>query len=134
MVRGPPRSTRTDPLVPYTTLFRSAQVLIDVRAPETLGKQSSEADQLAPDYLSTQTDIMQSERVRLKVVEKLGLASNPKARADYESVATNRSIDHFLAGRLETGLQLVPAASSRVIAINYSAAEDRKSTSLNSRH
>src|SRR3546814_5158963 len=62
----------------------TAQVLIDVRAPETLGKQSSEADQLAPDYLSTQTDIMQSERVRLKVVEKLGLASNPKARADYE--------------------------------------------------
>src|SRR3546814_676007 len=65
----------------------TAQVLIDVRAPETLGKQSSEADQLAPDYLSTQTDIMQSERVRLKVVEKLGLASNPKARADSQSVA-----------------------------------------------
>src|SRR3546814_10457603 len=24
MIRGPPRSTRTDPLFPYTTLFRSA--------------------------------------------------------------------------------------------------------------
>src|SRR3546814_11591666 len=27
MVRQPPRSTRTDTLFPYTTLFRSAQVL-----------------------------------------------------------------------------------------------------------
>src|SRR3546814_15490313 len=27
MIRRPPRSTRTDPLFPYTTLFRSAQVL-----------------------------------------------------------------------------------------------------------
>src|SRR3546814_14766696 len=78
----------------------TAQVLIDVRAPETLGKQSSEADQLAPDYLSTQTDILQSERVRLKVVEKLGLASNPKPRAAYDNVATNRSNDNFLPGRL----------------------------------
>src|SRR3546814_6145450 len=25
MIRGPPRSTRTDPLFPYTTLFRSHQ-------------------------------------------------------------------------------------------------------------
>src|SRR3546814_7535842 len=29
MIRRPPRSTRTDTLVPYTTLFRSAQVTID---------------------------------------------------------------------------------------------------------
>src|SRR3546814_20399426 len=28
MIRRPPRSTRTDPLFPYTTLFRSSGVLI----------------------------------------------------------------------------------------------------------
>src|SRR3546814_17618067 len=28
MVRRPPRSTRTDPLFPYTTLFRSASVIM----------------------------------------------------------------------------------------------------------
>src|SRR3546814_8043758 len=31
-MRGPPRSTRTDTLFPYTTLFRSHHVLVDVRA------------------------------------------------------------------------------------------------------
>src|SRR3546814_8335265 len=28
MIRRPPRSTRTDTLFPYTTLFRSAQVIV----------------------------------------------------------------------------------------------------------
>src|SRR3546814_6057191 len=31
MIRRPPRSTRTDPLFPYTTLFRSAPRLRDLR-------------------------------------------------------------------------------------------------------
>src|SRR3546814_2437553 len=30
MIRRPPRSTRTDPLFPYTTLFRSVLVLVVV--------------------------------------------------------------------------------------------------------
>src|SRR3546814_2203467 len=32
MIRRPPRSTRTDTLFPYTTLFRSADSRIDVRS------------------------------------------------------------------------------------------------------
>src|SRR3546814_1498650 len=31
MIRRPPRSTRTDTLFPYTTLFRSARALLDHR-------------------------------------------------------------------------------------------------------
>src|SRR3546814_7709786 len=31
MIRRPPRSTRTDTLFPYTTLFRSRQVVVDQR-------------------------------------------------------------------------------------------------------
>src|SRR3546814_4636848 len=31
MIRRPPRSTRTDTLLPYTTLFRSAQFSLDAR-------------------------------------------------------------------------------------------------------
>src|SRR3546814_7121771 len=32
MIRRPPRSTRTDTLVPYTTLFRSHQLGVDLHA------------------------------------------------------------------------------------------------------
>src|SRR3546814_15890185 len=37
MIRRPPRSTRTDTLVPYTTLFRSAARAGSRLAPETSG-------------------------------------------------------------------------------------------------
>src|SRR3546814_16999180 len=43
MIRRPPRSTRTDTLFPYTTLFRSSVVLlvvpviVDVQAPRDVG-------------------------------------------------------------------------------------------------
>src|SRR3546814_18582966 len=36
MIRRPPRSTRTDTLFPYTTLFRSGTVLVDAGAGRTL--------------------------------------------------------------------------------------------------
>src|SRR3546814_12398444 len=36
MIRRPPRSTRTDTLFPYTTLFRSALVEVPARAAEVL--------------------------------------------------------------------------------------------------
>src|SRR3546814_8023065 len=35
MIRRPPRSTRTDTLVPYTTLFRAKLIVIDPRRTET---------------------------------------------------------------------------------------------------
>src|SRR3546814_18491722 len=54
MIRRPPRSTRTDPLFPYTTLFRSgdhrnhhAHLLTTTRriGPEGLGAKTRELDQ-----------------------------------------------------------------------------------------
>src|SRR3546814_18116185 len=37
MIRRPPRSTRTDTLFPYTTLFRSLCHLARIRAPQVAG-------------------------------------------------------------------------------------------------
>src|SRR3546814_16798095 len=45
MIRRPPRSTRTDTLFPYTTLFRSAMVFDVKRGPATM--------RTAPDSLAT---------------------------------------------------------------------------------
>src|SRR3546814_18098095 len=38
MIRRPPRSTRTDTLFPYTTLFRSRSSRAEVEAEEAVGK------------------------------------------------------------------------------------------------
>src|SRR3546814_17743985 len=66
MIRRPPRSTRTDPLFPYTTLFRSAagpfrhhhlvamagqqadRRLVDLRVEHLLGATGQQGDPLAP--------------------------------------------------------------------------------------
>src|SRR3546814_7718582 len=37
MIRRPPRSTRTDTLFPYTTLFRSQAIVDDIEKQMTLG-------------------------------------------------------------------------------------------------
>src|SRR3546814_13251670 len=48
MIRRPPRSTRTDTLFPYTTLFRSLRPLVDthrqIAAAHPLGRQHQIAD------------------------------------------------------------------------------------------
>src|SRR3546814_15266435 len=36
MIRRPPRSTRTDTLFPYTTLFRSCMILLDTSAADAV--------------------------------------------------------------------------------------------------
>src|SRR3546814_10609677 len=51
MIRRPPRSTRTDTLLPYTTLFRSAQ------RPEDLEKIEFEEDQVKISLFSKQSPI-----------------------------------------------------------------------------
>src|SRR3546814_11601677 len=49
MIRRPPRSTRTDTLFPYTTLFRSEQIALD-----RFGAKLIQASQIAADAKVTQ--------------------------------------------------------------------------------
>src|SRR3546814_4497358 len=50
MIRRPPRSTRTDPLFPYTTLFRSVSTnpAAGERAAELVGQARGQLDQFRP--------------------------------------------------------------------------------------
>src|SRR3546814_20080354 len=50
MIRRPPRSTRTDTLFPYTTLFRSgrpAQAAVGHEAPPAIGRERQEVPQVS---------------------------------------------------------------------------------------
>lgn len=107
-----------------TKVYRaSAQVIVSVRAPETLGTQSL-ADQLSPDYLSTQLDVIQSDRVAAAVVQKLHLASNLKTAASFGWSGRAGSVEQFLAQRLKGSLRVEAGAGmSRVIAISFSSSD-----------
>src|SRR3546814_17093872 len=61
MIRRPPRSTRTDTLFPYTTLFRSMPA--DVAT------------------IESEVEVMRSRGLAQKVVQALGLAQHPEFNA-----------------------------------------------------
>src|SRR3546814_17548833 len=105
MLRLPPRSTRTDTLFPYTTLFRSnvawrhRAVLADMRLDRV-------ADVLVAD-----------------VVEHLGAGRTRHDDADANAVSAD-FLAHAVAHRIERVLARGVSTESR----------DRKSTRLNSSH
>src|SRR3546814_10582641 len=110
MIRRPPRSTRTDTLFPYTTLFRSP---ILTRREQILGQ---------PD----------PERVRAQAAN--GVAFHPGLKLDMPEIdrlehPAAQDRDHTLAGE-RLGANVVPhdPLSGRIWRT------DRKSTRLNSSH
>ncbi len=101
----------------------SVQVLVNVRAPETVGLPTSVADQLAPDYLSTQSDIIRSDRILGAAVEKLGLASDtPRARALGWTPEHGPARAHFIA-RLGEQVALRLTATSRVLSVTVTSSD-----------
>src|SRR3546814_11565288 len=66
MIRRPPRSTRTDTLFPYTTLFRSLSLLDEGRRRLRLGRDNDEVRIGSPNLGQQRVEI------RMAVFEKLG--------------------------------------------------------------
>src|SRR3546814_14261513 len=114
MIRRPPRSTRTDTLVPYTTLFRSIHVheIADFT-------QRYPAEQLCEIDILTKRG--QTLRGRCELMK--GEAGNPykngEVQAKYSKLATE-AWGSDTANRLREG----------ILALE----QDRKSTRLNSSH
>src|SRR3546814_12173974 len=72
MIRRPPRSTRTDTLFPYTTLFRSAAASIDLDHDAADGERRIEAPLLLlwgeNGTVGTLFDVMESWRLKARDV------------------------------------------------------------------
>jgi succinoglycan biosynthesis transport protein ExoP len=102
-----------------------AQVLVNVRAPETLGNQSVN-DQLSTDYLATQIDIIRNESLAQKVVSNLGMTTSPGAAEAFGWKGQGRSLEDFLAARIRTSLTVTSnAGTSRVISIGYTSSDPK---------
>ena len=99
----------------------SAQVLVNVRAPDMVSAPGSTdsgiAPMLATDYLQTQVDVIKSDRVALAAVDRLGLASDPTMLQTYRDSGTSASPQLFFANMLRRGLRVAPSTDSRVISI-----------------
>jgi len=69
--------------------------------------------QMAPSYMATQLDIIQSQNVALKVVDKLKLAEQATARELWQDATDGEgSIRHWLADVLRRDLTLTPTPTA----------------------
>src|SRR3546814_4796289 len=119
MIRRPPRSTRTDTLFPYTTLFRSKAIVKPCENAEFI---PTEAAQYVP-------------------LTKAGL--QPPRNGDDQFVArdgTKRFIDAAETDEIDRQYRILIAGfafhfrAPRIDILDKSRAVDRKSTRLNSSH
>src|SRR3546814_6295456 len=133
MIRRPPRSTRTDTLFPYTTLFRSiAFERVEHRVEKRLRK-------------NRRSEIADAGRVDAIMVAALGgVAAGRDGQAAFERLAhlgallarDGEELGVVVGGEVarEAGVDVLLAGPALPLGQGTTAQLDRKSTRLNSSH
>ncbi|MDX1915346.1 MAG: chain length determinant protein EpsF [Methylophilus sp.] len=79
---------------------------------------------LMPGYIATQTGIIQSQNVALKVVDKLKIDKNPTAVERFEKATKGRGdIKLWYANQFMQNLEVKPSRETSLIEIGYTAAD-----------
>src|SRR3546814_5066666 len=135
MIRRPPRSTRTDTLFPYTTLFRSHSELIILDEP-TGGLSESERRRLFEQMRRLKSRGTSLLWVTHHLEELVGMADAVTVLRDGALVDTvdgseaePERIVRMMVGRVVASIEKLVAESKSV-----GTSRDRKSTRLNSSH
>lgn len=101
----------------------SSSVVVDVKSPDPIVGIVLPALAM-PGYMATQVDIINSDRVAIKVVKMLNLDQNPQVKSDWKEATDGKGrMDVWLANLLQKRLDVRPSRESNVIAINYKAAD-----------
>src|SRR3546814_15994476 len=120
MVRRPPRSTRTDTLCPYTTLFRSGGIAYNVEEFEEIVKRGLE---LSPVHeVLVEESVLGWKEFEMEVV-----------RDTADNCIIVCSIENFDPMGVHTGDSITVAPAQTLTDKEYQRL-DRKSTRLNSSH
>lgn len=106
----------------YTAM---ASVVLDVRSPDPIAGMPLSGG-ASPSYMATQVDILQSDRVAQRVVQKLRLNENAEMRSRWMSDTGGRgSFDAWLANMFQKKLDVKPARESNVINVSYTNPDPR---------
>lgn len=84
-----------------------------------------------PQYMATQVDIIESDRVAARVVRDTKLADNPQVRQQWQDeTGGTGSIEGWLAGNLKRFLSVKPSRESNVITVGYTAQDPRFASAM----
>lgn len=85
----------------------------------------------SPGYLATQVDVIQSERVAVRVVRNLKLNENEQVRQQWLEATEGRgSIETWLAQTFQRQLDVKPSRESSVISVSYNAPDPQFAAGL----
>ena len=97
----------------------SAAVVIDVKSPDPVSGMMLQG-MMAPGYMATQIDIINSDRVAKAAVKLLKLDANPTVQAQWQEATKGKgNVTDWLANILQRQLDVKPSRESNVISINY---------------
>lgn len=101
----------------------SASIVIDVKGADPVAGSNTPA-MLAPSYMATQADILESPRVAQRVVRALGLDKRPELRQDWVDETGGRGhYEQWLAQLLLRRVDVRPSRESNVIELRFSSRE-----------
>jgi polysaccharide biosynthesis transport protein len=97
----------------------SAAVVIDVKSPDPVSGIILQG-MMAPGYMATQIDIINSDRVAKAVVKLLKMDTSPAVQAQWQEATQGKGqLIDWLANLLQKQLDVKPSRESNVININY---------------
>ena len=106
-----------------------ASVVVDVK-PDPISAMAYPTAAL-PGFMATQVDILNSNRVALRVIRDLKLLDSPQLRQQWQDETDGKgSIEQWLVDLLQKKLDVQPSRESNVIQIAYSAADPRFAAGL----
>jgi chain length determinant protein EpsF len=101
----------------------SAALVVDVKSPDPVSGLMLQG-MMAPGYMSTQIDIINSDRVAKAVVKLLHLDQSAAIRQQWQDDTKGKGqLNDWLANLLSLKLDVKPARDSNVITINYTGTD-----------
>jgi chain length determinant protein EpsF len=85
----------------------------------------------SPAFMATQVDIINSDRVALRVVRNLKLADNPQVRQQWMDATEGRvAVESWLADTFQHSVDIKPSRESNVITVTYKAPDPKFAAAL----
>ncbi len=101
-------------------------VVVDERGIDPLAQEGAMPVQLAANFVATQVDVIESHNVALKVVDRMGLATDPEVIAKFNDKTNGvGSIRDWEAEELLKSLTVKPSRESNVIFLQFAAKAPR---------
>jgi chain length determinant protein EpsF len=91
---------------------------------------SAMAPQLMPGYIATQTDIITSRNVAIKVVKSLKLADNPDVQQTFKDSNGKGDINEWIADLLLEKLDVKPSLESSVIDVSFTTSDPESAAAI----